>query len=74
LEGQVSEIHGDEELRARQWYGDKFLLVGSLATAPAAIVEAMAKVHWYRLHAERMHFIDNSQGFGPRDQIDLGRD
>ena len=74
LEGQASEIQGEEELRARQCYGDKFPLVARLASAPASIVEAMAKVRWYRLHAERLHFIDNSQGFGHRDQIDLGRD
>jgi len=74
LEGRASEIRGDEEVRARQRYGDKFPVVGRLATAPMAIVAALAKVHWYRLHAERLHFIDNSLGFGHRDPIDLGRD
>ncbi len=74
LEGRASEIRGDEEARARQRYGDKFPIVGRLATAPAAIVEALAKVHWYRLHAERLYFVDNSLGFGHRDQVDLGRD
>lgn len=74
LEGQVSEIQGEEALRARQCYGDKFPLVGQLASAPAAIVEAFAKVRWYRLQPRRMHFIDNSQGFGHRDEIDLSAD
>ena len=74
LEGRASEIRGDEEVRARQRYGDKFPVVGRLATAPMVIVAALAKVHWYRLHAERLHFIDNSLGFGHRDPIDLGRD
>jgi uncharacterized protein YhbP (UPF0306 family) len=74
LEGRASEIRGDEEVRARQRYGDKFPVVGRLATAPMVIVAALAKVHWYRLHAERLHFIDNSLGFGHRDSIDLGRD
>jgi uncharacterized protein YhbP (UPF0306 family) len=74
LEGRASEIRGDEELRARQRYGDKFPLVGRLASAPAAIVEALAKVHWYRLQVERLYFLDNSLGFGHRDQIELSRD
>jgi len=73
LEGLAHEIGGEEELRARQRYGEKFPVVGRLATAPAAIVEALAKVRWYRLQAERMHFIDNSLGFGHREQIHPGR-
>jgi len=73
LEGKAVEIVGEEELHARQRYGDKFPVVGRLASAPAAIVQALAKVRWYRLQAERLHFIDNSLGFGHREQIDLGR-
>jgi uncharacterized protein len=73
LEGRVNEIDGDELVHARQRYGAKFPVVGRLASAPAAIVEALAKVRWYRLQSEHMHFIDNSQGFGHREQIDVGR-
>ena len=73
LEGRVSGLGGDDAMRARQRYGEKFPLVGKLANAPAAIVEALAKVHWYRLDAARLAFIDNSKGFGHREQIDLGR-
>ena len=73
LEGRSSEIRGDEALRARQRYGDKFPIVGRLATTPAAIALALAKVCWYRLDVERLYFVDNSQGFGHRDQIDLGK-
>ena len=71
LEGRVSQLRGDEALRARAHYGRKFPLVASLAAAPPAIVAALAKVSWYRLDAERMHFIDNSRGFGHRDEIVL---
>lgn len=73
LEGQASEVHGDEAWLARQRYADKFPLVGRLASAPAVIVAALAKVHWYRLQPLHMHFIDNSQGFGHRERVDLGR-
>ncbi len=74
LEGRVTEILGEEALRARQRYGDKFPVVGRLATAPVAIALALAKVRWYRLQVDQLHFIDNSRGFGHRDRIDLGYD
>ncbi len=73
LEGQASEVHGDEALLARQRYGDKFPLVGRLAGAPLVIAAALAKVHWYRLQPRHMHFVDNSRGFGHREQVDLDR-
>jgi hypothetical protein len=72
LEGQASEVHGDEAVLARQRYADKFPLVGRLASAPAVIVAAFARVHWYRLQPRHMHFIDNSRGFGHRERVDLG--
>ena len=71
LEGLASEITGDQEQLARQLYGEKFPLVGKLAQAPAAIVEAMAKVRWYQVVPERLFFVDNAAGFGRRAEIDL---
>lgn len=71
LEGRVVELHGAEEKRAQQLYGGKFPIIGPLAKAPPAIVKALARVRWYRLLPERFHFIDNSQGFGHRDEISL---
>lgn len=73
LEGVASEIHGAEEQLARKLYGEKFPVVGKLAQAPAAIVKAIAKVRWYRLVPQRLFFIDNSAGFGRREEIDLVR-
>ncbi|RZI43734.1 pyridoxamine 5'-phosphate oxidase [Herbaspirillum sp. HC18] len=70
-EGIAAEISGSEEERARKLYGQKFPLVGKLAQAPAAIVKAMAKVRWYKVVPTRLYFIDNSAGFGHRDEIDL---
>ncbi len=69
-EGLACEVSGDEEKRARRLYGDKYPVVGKLALAPAAIVKALAKVRWYRFVPERLYFIDNSAGFGHRDEID----
>lgn len=72
LEGVACEISGDEEKRARRLYGEKYPVVGKLSQAPASIVAAMAKVRWYKVVPERLYFIDNSVGFGHRDEIDLG--
>ncbi len=73
LEGRVRELHGEEASLARRLYGEKFPIVGRLTDAPAPIVEALARVRWFRLVPERLHFIDNSKGFGHRDEIALGK-
>ena len=69
LEGKVSLLCGAEEDLARRLYTEKFPLVGKLGQAPAAIVTALARVRWYRLAPTRLFFIDNSIGFGQRDEI-----
>lgn len=71
MEGVVSMLAGEEEEQARRLYGAKFPLVAGAGRAPASIVEALAKVRWYKLTPERLYFIDNSAGFGHRDEIDL---
>jgi uncharacterized protein len=71
IEGVASEIVGAEEEQARQLYGQKFAVVGKLAQAPAVIVKAMAKVRWYKVVPQRLYFIDNSAGFGHRDEVDI---
>ncbi|MCF8175443.1 MAG: pyridoxamine 5'-phosphate oxidase family protein [Burkholderiaceae bacterium] len=73
LEGRVTVLQGDEERRAQQLYGDKFPIAGPLGKVPSAIVKALARVSWFRLVPEHFHFIDNSRGFGHRDEIALGR-
>lgn len=72
LEGTAVELHGSEAQLARQRYGEKFPLVAQTDRTPAPIAAALAKVSWYRLQLARLHFIDNSRGFGHRDTIDLG--
>ena len=71
MEGIASVLAGEEEETARRLYGAKFPVVGKLAQAPAAIVKALAKVRWYKLIPDRLYFIDNSTGFGQREEIDL---
>lgn len=69
MEGMVSRLRGADEKRARQLYAEKFPLIGKLASAPASIVTALARVGWYRLTPTRLFFIDNSCGFAHREEI-----
>ena len=69
FEGLACEVDGDEASHARRLYGEKFPVVGRLAQAPAAIVDAFAKVRWYRISPDRLYFVDNSLGFGHRDEV-----
>jgi len=71
MQGIATVLAGDEEEKARRLYGAKFPIVGKAGEAPASIVKALAKVRWYKLIPERLYFIDNSTGFGHRDEIDL---
>ena len=72
LQGRAVQLEGAERLAAMARYGLRFPIVGNLAQAPAAIVQAFAKVSWYRIDAKYLFFIDNSKGFGHRDRLDLG--
>jgi hypothetical protein len=72
LEGRVERLAGDAAQAAHRRYAEKFPLVGPLAKIPPAIVEALAKIRWYRLTPSRLYFIDNGKGFGHRDEIAVG--
>ncbi len=72
LEGRVERLDGEAAASARRAYAEKFPLVSPLAKIPPAIVEALAKICWYRLVPQRLYFIDNALGFGHREEIDLG--
>jgi len=69
LEGTVEPVSGAEEARVRGLYGKKFPIAAALAAATAAIAAAFAQVRWYKLAAVRAYFVDNSAGFGHRDQV-----
>jgi len=69
LEGQVTPLQGDELAHGQRLYGQKFPLVGSRGKLPVAIAVALERVRWYRLQPQRLYFIDNSRGFGHRDEI-----
>lgn len=69
LEGAVEMLSGSEEARAKSLYASKFPFTSGAAAAPDAIVTALARVRWYRLVATRAWFVDNTLGFGHRDQV-----
>jgi hypothetical protein len=71
LEGRVLELQGEERINAQRLYAAKFP-VAVPADAPPAVREALARVRWYRLQAERIHFIDNGKGFGHREEFAPG--
>jgi len=69
LEGAVELLSGSQEAGARALYSAKFPFVSDAASAPDAIATALARVRWYRLVTTRAWFVDNSLGFGHRDQV-----
>ncbi|KAA0214560.1 MAG: pyridoxamine 5'-phosphate oxidase [Lautropia sp.] len=69
LEGEAREVRGTQAERARTIYGAKFPALGSPERAPAPIAAAFAKIRWYRIVPDRLYFVDNSLGFGHRDQL-----
>lgn len=71
-EGETVALEGDERAHAREVYGRKFPLIGRLGAAPVKIAEALAQVHWYRFRPQRLYLIDNSLGFGHRDEVECG--
>jgi SAM-dependent methyltransferase len=43
----------------------------AIERALVAIAAALERVRWFRLEPERLYFIDNTRGFGHRDEIRL---
>lgn len=68
LRGQARELSGAERDTARQLYADKFPGVTEARGVPAKIVEALARIRWYELHATWIRFVDNAVRFGHRDE------
>lgn len=68
LEGTVRLLSGVEREEAIGLYARKFRF---LEQPISAVETALARVNWYALEPERLYFVDNSRGFGHRDEIDL---
>ena len=70
LEGQVHKLTGKLRIEAIARYARKFPVVQP-DNAPALIKAALRKVSWYELVPDRCYLVDNSLGFGHRDEIEL---
>lgn len=68
LEGAVILLAGEARQAAIERYQARYPFV---ANAPTTIQAALRRVNWYQLRPQRLYFIDNSKGFGHRDEIVL---
>lgn len=68
MEGPVRLLAGDERKRAVGLYGEKYPFVGR---AKGSIAAALLGVNWYELSPSRLYLIDNSKGFGHRDDVPM---
>lgn len=69
IEGRAEAVAAGELPAVRALYAAKFPFAGTAATGP--IVAALARISWYRVRPRRLCFVDNAQGFGHRDCIEL---
>ncbi|CUS03872.2 conserved protein of unknown function [Candidatus Promineifilum breve] len=70
LEGTVRLLEGGARAFAIVHYAQKFPFV----RRPEATIEtALARVNWYCLTPDKLYLVDNSRGFGQRDEIDLAK-
>jgi len=70
LEGPVRRLSGTERAAAIARYARKFPVVRP-DRAPELIRAALERIAWFELVPERCFLIDNSKGFGHRDEIPL---
>ncbi len=70
LEGNVALLSGVEEKEAIRIYAKKHPLIKE---EKGPIANALEKVSWYRLRPERVFMVDNSIGFGHRDEVNHAR-
>lgn len=68
LEGIARQINDDARAAAIALYERKYPFV---ARPNPTLAAALDRVNWYRLTPERLYYIDNSRGFGHRDEIVL---
>lgn len=69
LEGRVVRLEGEQRAAAIACYKRKFSFLRERVRTPTALSQAMKLVSWYRVMPSKVYFIDNSRGFGHRDQV-----
>jgi uncharacterized protein YhbP (UPF0306 family) len=66
LEGTVDQLMGERQAAAQALYTARYPF---LAEPIPTLATALARVNWYELRPRRLYFVDNSRGFGHRDEI-----
>lgn len=67
-EGYVLRLAGRAQAHAVGLYARKFPII---VDAPPPLSRALSRVKWYSFTPTRLYYIDNSAGFGHRDEIPL---
>lgn len=68
LEGIAMQLHGESRRNAITLYQSKYIF---LHKVPLSIQTALTQTNWYRLRPDKLYFVDNSKGFGHRDEVSL---
>jgi len=68
LEGFIEKLANRDLRKALNVYARKFPLI---AEDKEPVKAALSGVNWYRLRPDLLYLIDNSKGFGHRDEINL---
>lgn len=71
IEGCAARLGFGESLHAAALYARKFAFADP-GRASGALLAAMAKVAWYQLRPDALYLIDNAQGLGHRERLDVG--
>ncbi len=70
MSGRVEPIAANGVAAARARYARRFPFMRAGASLPLALAQALDKVHWFRFVPTRWRLVDNSLGFGHRDEIE----
>ncbi len=71
IAGTVTRLDRSDKAHALDVYGRRFPQVGDVARRPIELAAALGRVSWYRLTPARLFFVDNTKGFGHRDEVIL---
>ena len=64
-------VDAAERVRARTLLEARYPFLQKLSLLPQALLEAFARIQFYRLEPEVITLIDNSRGFGHKDTLEL---
>jgi uncharacterized protein YhbP (UPF0306 family) len=68
LEGLATKLAGEDRQAAIALYREQYPFLNRPIPTLAA---ALKKVNWYCLRPDKLYFVDNTRGFGHRDEIAL---